>query len=171
MENLYGRFLADLNAKDDLAFKFGDTLDVKASIGLVVITFLGTQTAYFLDKNIAGVSHFLQTASVFFLVAATVGMIVALWPREYLMIQPEENVASRISELIEHRAQYKEYTEADVLDELTSNEIQWATQRISINQSKNTEKSRWLVWAFTATAIFVGLNTLTLILVWITHPF
>lgn len=57
MELINDRILAELSVKDDLSFKLGDTLDVKASIGMVVITFLGTQTAYLLDKHVTGISH------------------------------------------------------------------------------------------------------------------
>lgn len=66
------KLLAELNAKDDLAQRLGDTLDVKASMGMVVITFLGTQTAYFLDKHVVGIAHKLQAVSVCFLVLATI---------------------------------------------------------------------------------------------------
>ena len=45
------RLLIEINAKDDLATKLGDALDVKASILLVVIVFLATQTAYFLENR------------------------------------------------------------------------------------------------------------------------
>ncbi len=48
------RLLIEINAKDDLATKLGDALDVKASILLVVIVFLATQTAYFLEKQTQG---------------------------------------------------------------------------------------------------------------------
>lgn len=44
-----------LLAKDAMTFELGDALDTKASIALVVITFLGTQTAWFVtDRHVAG---------------------------------------------------------------------------------------------------------------------
>lgn len=86
MDSINDRLLAELNSKDDLAFKLGETLDVKASIGLVVITFLGTQTAYLLDKHVTGVFHALQDVLVIFLVIATIMSIVELWPRDYIMM-------------------------------------------------------------------------------------
>lgn len=52
MSAIQDRLLAELSAKDDLAFKLGDTLDVKASIVMVVIAFLGTQTAYLQGRRI-----------------------------------------------------------------------------------------------------------------------
>ena len=171
MNSVNEKLLAELTAKDDLAFKLGDTLDVKASIGLVVITFLGTQTAYFLDKHISGISHALQAASVVSLVIATIFSIMELWPQKYLMIEPEENSTSRIPELIAHYSKYDEEVELNVLGQLILEEIQWTNQRIAANKSKNGRKAAWLEWAFRTTAIAIGLNAATLVLVWFTHPF
>ena len=193
------RLLTELSAKDDLAFKLGDTLDVKASIGLVVITFLGTQTAYLLDKHVTGLAHILQAGSVVALVVATIASIVELWPRNYLMIEPEVNTASRIIELQDHYSQYSEEgdatclqpgseatnlaaasslaaantgaIEANVLEQLTVNEIAWTLDRISTNQTNNGAKVKWLDWAYKATAASLILNLITLIDVWLTHPF
>jgi hypothetical protein len=50
-ERAYERLLEEINSKDDLAVRLGDTLDVKASIVLAAITLLATQTAYFLDQE------------------------------------------------------------------------------------------------------------------------
>lgn len=165
------RLLAELSAKDDLAFRLGDTLDVKASIGLVVITFLGTQTAYLLDKHVTGLAHILQAGSVVALVAATIASIVELWPRNYVMIEPEVNTASRIIELQDHYSQYGGEVDANVLDQLTENEVAWTLDRIVANQTKNHAKGKWLDWAFKATAVSLILNAITLVVVWLTHPF
>jgi hypothetical protein len=171
MEMVDDRLLAELNVKDDLAFKFGDTLDVKASIGMVVITFLATETAYLLDKHVTGISHMLQAGSVIALVIATITSIVELWPRDYLMVEPEANTASRIAELKEHYSQYDDKVDGHVLKELTTNEIKWATDRIAANQSKNNSKAKWLEWSYKATAVAFVLNAITLVVVWLTHPF
>jgi len=171
MELVNDRILAELNLKDDLAFKLGDTLDVKASIGMVVITFLGTETAYLLDKHVTGISHWLQTGAVVALVIATVASIVELWPRKYWMIEPEESTSSRAAELVEYFSKYEGEVQANVLSELTKNEIGWARQRISANQSKNGEKAKYLDWAYKATAAAFILNAATLVIVWLTHPF
>ena len=48
-----------MDAKDELTFQGGDTLDVKASIVLVVLTFLAGQSADLLTK---GNLNCLQTA-------------------------------------------------------------------------------------------------------------
>ena len=165
------RFLSELNAKDDLALKLGDTLDVKASIGLVVVTFLGTQTAYLLDKHVGGICHWLQSISVAFLVAATIACIVELWPRQYILIEPEGNVKDRISQLRAHYSQFPDADDSHILAQLTDDEIAWTTIRIAKNQGWNKRKSRWLEWSFYATAGSFVLNLVTIVLVWLIHPF
>lgn len=165
------RLLSELNVKDDLSFKLGDTLDVKASIGMVVITFLGTQTAYLLDKHVTGASHYIQAGSVLALLLATVASIAELWPRDYLMIEPEESTASRIAELEAHYAEYDQSPADAVIDELTKNEIEWTRQRISVNQKNNGAKGKFLVLAYQSTAVAFILNAITLLVVWVNHPF
>jgi|ERR1700733_11083579 len=172
MNSVNERLLAELTTKDDLAFQLGDTLDVKGSIVMVVITFLGTQTAYLLDKHVYGPSHVIQAVSVLCLVAATVFSILELWPRTYVMIEPESNVAKRIPELIAHYSQFNDGAlEPNVLNQLTLEQIGWAKSRISSNKAINALKSGWLEKAFYATAIAFCLNAVTLVLVWLTHPF
>lgn len=165
------RLLEELSAKDDLAFKLGDTLDMKASIGLVVITFLGTQTAYLLDKHVTGLSHILQAGSVVALVIATIASIVELWLRRYLMIEPEANTASRIVELQNYYSPLGGDVEANVLEQLTKEQIEWTLARITTNKAQNRAKGRWLDWAFKATAVSMLLNLITFVVVWLTNPF
>jgi hypothetical protein len=164
------KLLAELNAKDDLAQRPGDTLDVKASMGMVVITFLGTQTAYFLDKHVVGIAHNLQAASVGFLVLATIVTVAELWPRDYLLIEPESNAIDRIAQLREYYAPYDD-VELNVLDALVKDEIGWALARINKNKGTNNRKSALLNWTFYLTAGAMVLNAVTLILVWLIHPF
>lgn len=168
MDGINERLLAELEAKDDLLFKLGDTFDVKASILLIVITFAGTQTAYFFNRHLAVFPHFVQYLSVFFLVLATVAAIVELWPRTYHMVAPEVNSASRIEELKAHYADYPECS-PEIVSELIRNEIEWANFRIAANKKMNATKSLWLNLAFYPAVAAVALNILTLLC--ITIPF
>ncbi len=171
MDQVNQKLLAALSVKDDLAFKLGDTLDVKASICMVLITFLSTQTAYLLDKHVNGTAHELQAGTVICLVIATVAAIVELWPRRYVMVEPEENLSSRIPELVDHYSKYPGLLEQSVIDQLTLEEIGWAKDRIASNQAKNKSKSRWLDVCFYATACAMSINATTMIVVWFIHPF
>jgi hypothetical protein len=160
----YERLLAEINAKDDLAINLGDTLDVKASILLVVITFLATQTAYFLDKHTPGPPHFLLVGSGVLLAGSTIAAFVALWPREYMFPLPEVSGIDRASELRDFYTQHENVDARAMFAEFTKNEIGWAQSRISANQRKNRTKAAWLEWSFYFAAAAMVLNTATLVM-------
>src|SRR5947209_1891883 len=122
--------LDEINAKEDLSLRLGDALDVKASIGLALILFLATQTAYFIDKG--GLSLVAVIAQLFSIVCVVLGALFALlelWPRMYVLPDPEsEYVAQRIEQLTEHYSHYEE-TESNVSHALMKDQIQWAKMR------------------------------------------
>jgi len=154
--------LQDIALKDDLAVKLGDALDVKASIGLVVITFLATQSAYFLDKqSLPHGGRLFQFASIISVTVAGILALMELWPRTYMIPEPE---GGAIEERIEQLADF--YGEAanseSISDQLTRDEIQWAKNRIMTNQRHNRNKAYTLAWSFRFTAASLVLNLLTL---------
>ncbi len=163
-DRIYERLLQEMNSKDDLAIKLGDGLDVKASILLLVITFLATQTAYFLDKHAAGLPHYLLVAAGVLLGCATIAAFVELWPRTYVLPLPEKSGIDRAAELRDFYSQH-EGVEADVMvAEFTKNEMGWAQSRISTNQGINHVKARWLEWSFYLTAVAMIFNIATLLM-------
>src|SRR5712691_6291973 len=107
MPTIVETLLEEVNAKEDLAVRLGDTLDTKASIGLAIIIFLATQSAYFLDK---GLMRFPGTMQIFSIICSVVAGILALaelWPREYILPQPESDyIQQRIDELTTHYSPY-----------------------------------------------------------------
>jgi hypothetical protein len=161
-EGVYERLLAEISTKDDLEVRLGDTLDVKASIGLVVITFLATQTAYFLDKHPSGFPHGLQIASAIFLAAATIAAFIVLWPRNYILPLPESSGIDRAAELREFYSQHEGVETSTMLAQFVQDEIGWAKIRISANEKQNEAKSAWLQWSFYLTAIAMLTNIVTL---------
>lgn len=170
-ERLIGeRLLGEINAKEDLSLRLGDALDVKASIGLALILFLATQTAYFFEKGLPRIGMWMQFASIVFIILATFFALYELWPRKYTLPQPESPIIpDRVAELRQH---FQAHTELDsdvdhkIVDELLKDEILWATKRISENQKTNWLKSNSLnrsFW-FTVPAIVLNIGTvLTLI--------
>ncbi len=71
-----------IEEKDKLFFGLSDTLDVKASVSLILITFLSAQTAYFLNLDTAhAVVLFSQTLSAIVLSVGGVLALSILWPR------------------------------------------------------------------------------------------
>ena len=157
------RLLQDINAKEDLSLRLGDALDVKASIGLALILFIATQTAYFLDKGISHLGITMQLFSIVSIVLAASFALAELWPRTYFLPDPESQyVANRIEQL---KAHYAPYADADsyVTSALMEDEILWAKVRIEDDRKKNDKKSSLLNWSFCFTGVAIVLNLLTML--------
>src|ERR1700685_775000 len=107
--------LGEINAKEDLSLRIGDALDVKASIGLAVILFLATQSAYLLDKGLPRIGITFQIFSIGATALAAVFSLLELWPRVYVLPEPESLIISqRIEELTNHYSTYPD-AEANAL--------------------------------------------------------
>lgn len=156
-----------INAKEDLSLRLGDALDIKASIGLAVILFLATQSVYFLDKaTLPQTCIWIQRISIGFVVIAAICALLELWPRMYILPEPESAVVTdRVVQLNRYYAPYPE-SERNVQDALLKDEIRWATDRIADNQKKNRLKSSLLNWSFWMTGVAVILN-LSTVAVWL----
>ncbi len=161
-ERAYERLLAEIGSKDDLAVRLGDTLDVKASILLVVITFLATQTAYFLDKHATGTPHYLLEGAGIILALATIAAFVELWPRTYMMPVPESSGVDRAAELRDFYSQHADVDVSTMLGEFTKDQIGWARTRIATNQGINRQKSTYLSLSFYFIAVGMVLNSIVL---------
>lgn len=157
------RLLEEINSKEDLTLRLGDALDVKASIGLALIIFLATQTAYFLDKGLSRFGFWMQVLSIIFIAIAAFFAIYELWPRKYILPKPESDVIpARVNQLKEHFAAYPNVQE-NVADAFINDEITWATTRIADNQAKNALKSNSLNYSFWSTIPALALNIATLL--------
>lgn len=151
-----------LDVKDDQVFKLGDVFDVKASIGLIVITFLATQTATFLATTGGRVEHGLEVAAAVALALAGALAFLELWPR-YYAIETTEALDGWIGEL---QAYYQHDLDADakVAAQLRAGLIKRVKERITVNAALNARKATYLTWSFTFTGIALGLNLITLLL-------
>lgn len=153
-----------LDMKDDQLFKLGDTMDVKASIALVIITFLATQTASFISDG--GVLAWpwdrrLQLIAAVFLAVAGALAFVELWPRDY-EIEPAESWDAWIGQL---RRYYKDDPNAEQKVEAAVLEAQRlrTKERIASNSKTNEQKAELLAWSFRFTGAALALNLATLI--------
>ena len=164
MAGIQELILDGMKAKEDLALRLGDALDVKASIGLAVILFLATQSAYFLDKGLPRLGVAMQLFSIFCVVVAAIFALLELWPRTYILPEPESDyIPERIEELTKHYSQFPN-VESNVADAFMRDEIQWAKNRIADSQRKNRSKSQRLEVSFWCTGAAVILNLLTVLL-------
>jgi len=156
--------LGEINAKEDLSLRLGDALDVKASIGLAVILFLATQSAYLLDKGLPRLGIVYQIFSIACVVLAAIFSLWELWPMVYVLPSPESpEISHRIEEL---RAHYSAYPDVETLaaEAFMDDEIAWAAKRIADNQKKNRKKSIRLELSFVFTGGAVVINLLTVLL-------
>ena len=142
----------------------GDSLDLKANVWLVVITFLATQTAYFIGKNnLPHVARYGQFLAATLLVVAGILTLIELCPRTYSWFSPTNGaIEMRVAEL---EALYKDYENGDELTskQLLVDEIEWAKQRTAQNGRINDFKSRLIVWSFGFAAAAGLINLLTLL--------
>jgi hypothetical protein len=150
-----------LNAKDELTYQRGDTLDVKASIVLVVVTFLAGQSAELLAKgNLTCLGKVTQTIAVLSLGLAGILVWSQLWPREY-EVEAAEKLPGWRAELQEFY-QDDPNQSAKVADLLTKGIIDRTTERIYVNNAINTTRSSLLLWSYVFTTLSLAINLLTL---------
>jgi len=161
-DTAYEHLLEEMNQKDDLAIKLGDTLDMKASILLAAITLLATQTVYFFDRGASGLPHYLLIGAAALLSLATISAFVELWPRTYMMPVPESSGIDRAAELRDFYSQCEDVDHRAMLAEFTKNRMGWAQSRITANQRINRIKSKFLEWSFYLAATAMLLNIATL---------
>jgi hypothetical protein len=150
-----------LNAKDELTYQRGDTLDVKASIVLVVITFLAGQSADLLAKgNLTSLGKAAQIAAAVSVALAGIFVWGQLWPREYAVEAAEK--------LPQWKAELQEFYEdvpgasAKVSDVLTAGIIERTTERIYANDAINKRRSNLLLGSYIFATLSLGINLLTL---------
>lgn len=157
-----------ISARDSLAFEMGDALDTKASIALVVITFLGTQTAWFVtERRIDGFWLLTQSVSALLLVVAGVLAIIALWPRKY-DAEGVDGLEDWVGKLREH---YKDDPDADnkVSAAVVRGAIKRAKERIAVNTRHNTLKAELIEKSFKFSSLAFALNLLIVVLLTIRY--
>jgi hypothetical protein len=151
-----------IRAKDELVFGVGDTLDTKASFAIVVITFLVTQTAWFItEEDVSGLWLVLQSVSAVALGVGGALAIAALWPRHY-----DTDAAEKLDEWVAQlNENYKNEpdVEREVAIEFARQEIKRGKERIAKNSAHNNIKSNLIEWSFRCSAFGFLLNLLTVI--------
>ena len=150
-----------LETKDALLFRLSDVLDTKASISLVVITFLATQTAGFFADGLSGWLWWCQLGVAVVLASAGLFAMGALWPREF-DIETSEELDTWVAQL---RAHFRDEPDADakVKAELTSGRIASAKARIKRNGSVDALKSQFIGWIYRCVSVAVVMNMGTVI--------
>jgi hypothetical protein len=157
------QILERLQAKDSLLFALSDTLDVKSSIVLVVVTFLATQTADFLTNAQVAVGplRYVQVASAFALALSGTLALASLWPRDH-EVETAEQFDEWEQQLREH---YKDAPDPEqaVAETFQRGRIQRLKERIAANDRVDRQKSRLVALAYTLAGVALLLNMGTLL--------
>jgi hypothetical protein len=156
-----GLIIERLNAKDELTYQRGDTLDVKASIVLVVVTFLAGQSADLLARgNLTSFGKVAQMVAAVSVALAGIFVWAQLWPRGYEVEAAEK--------LPQWKAELEEFYEDDpdasakVSSVLTAGIVERATERIYANDAINKTRSDLLLGSYIFATLSLGINLLTL---------
>lgn len=127
--------------RDRFELELSDTLDVKASIVALVLTFLGTIAATILTADRASTTAKLAQFPVIAGVAVSwIFCVVCLRPRVYLLDDLPETYANALPGVGQ--------TESERLERITSISIELANGRIGHNYALNATKTRALNRAF-----------------------
>src|SRR5258706_14241270 len=135
--------LARLEARYQQLFTLSDTLDTKASIALVLITFLAQQTGTFLARPQLPLQlYVLQIAAAFALLFGGLTAFACLWPRDH-----ETETAEQLDEWLQQlRAYYKDADNpAQAVDKaFQAGRIQRLKERISSTKKIDDDKSAFV---------------------------
>lgn len=150
-------------SQDDLEFSLGDTLDIKSSILLVVITFLAAQSSGFISKNpaLASYWHCVQIIAVLLLVTAGVLILIELLPRRYAARMAPDAFLDWIAQL-ERFYENEPDRASKILDLIYKAETEKVRVRFARNSHTNALKSRLVEWAFRCALVALMLNLATL---------
>jgi len=141
--------------RDRFELDLGDTFDVKASIVLLILTFLGTISATMLTADkLTTVPKLAQIPVIAAIVISGIFCVACLWPKDYLFDDLPETYANWLADLGE--------SDSEQLEGVTSLSLELANGRITHNHALNKTKAWSLNGAFwfMALALFVELGTL-----------
>ena len=162
MADIDAEVIERLRAKEQLLFGLSDTLDAKAGLALVFITFLATQSGEFINNGQLPVYlKWFQWISIVSLVGAGVAAFSSLWPREH-DTETAEELASWVADLRNH---YKGAADPElaVRRAFRSGMIDLIQQRIVSSAGIDTAKSS-LIWkSYALAGVALTLNLMTLI--------
>ena len=153
---------AKTESKNNFEVSLGDTLDVKASILLLIITFLATFAAAVLSSNYEPLWRYAQIASLFFLMISSFYSIGALWPREYTTSEsiPEDFIAW-VENLDSHWKEQK--PEQNMFEYILLDEMRKTARAERENKAINVDKIRLLKRSFWTMLLVLAIDLIVAI--------
>jgi hypothetical protein len=159
----------DAKRLDDLNYQVGDVLDVKASIILVVVTFLGTLSGEFLSiTDLPTTIKIIQIVAVVMVSAAGILTLFALWPRQFDIPQKPEEVSEYVNALEAH-FKGKPSNDSLVWEEFCKQRMDSILARIATNKELADSKARFNQWAFYALVMGILAQLTTLLWLAFSH--
>lgn len=144
--------------RDRFELDLGDAFDVKASIVLLILTFLGTISATMLTaESLTRIPKLAQIPVIAALVISGIFCVACLWPKDYLLDDLPATYANWLANLRE--------SDSARLEGITSLSLELANGRITHNHALNKTKAWALNGAFwfMALALFVELGAIAYI--------
>jgi hypothetical protein len=158
--------ISQLNAdytfkRDEHEFALCDSLDVKASIILVILVFLAEQSDKFFQAGVVGCARMLQYVSVSALIIGGICAVLELWPRDYGTEGTPQKYDDWLAKLREHYASSANADEL-VLEQVVLGRAKRAKERAEANIATNKLKTRFLYASFLFIVVSLTANLLTL---------
>jgi hypothetical protein len=142
--------------RDAYQLSLGDILDVKASIALVIITFLAdVARGVLVDEHARAFLKILQIFGVFALIGAGVLAILVLMPTDYKLPAPVDEIARWTRTLTGN--------DSIIYEKFVKGMVQTAHKRTLANYCINLRKSDYLNAAFRLTFLALIVELITLI--------
>ncbi|MHB1935395.1 MAG: hypothetical protein ACYCOR_02280 [Acidobacteriaceae bacterium] len=147
--------------RDREEFTFGDTLDVKTGLILVILIFLAGQSAELFKSSATYFEKCLQLLSSASLIVGGIFAIFELWPREFLQEAEPQDYDERLLLL---RKYYSDEPNAEeyALTRAFDERIEAAHKRIMKNSWMNEKKSKLLNTSFYCVLFSLATNLATL---------
>jgi len=161
----------DAKRLDEINYGVGDALDVKASILLLVITFLGTLSGQILGLTILPrAMKVVQLIAVLGICTSGVLTLLALWPRRFSIAPaPEEmlNYAEELAVYFEGEPNQEEL----LLERFRRDRRELTSERISKNNQIAATKTRFNELGFYAITVSAAAELITLLWLAFWHLF
>ena len=165
-----GGILLDVAYRRDIfETDLGRTLDIKASILLVVIVFLATLSSNMIFVQLGFYIRLGQFFSIGLLSIATVLAIAELWPRDYQRENMPELWEAWIADL-EKLYEGQAEKETRVLGETVRGRAERAKERVIANRRINETKSHLLFRSFRFTVLSMAIELMSLIVLSFKRP-
>jgi hypothetical protein len=151
--------------RDVFELSQGDAIDVKASIALVLVTFLGTVSGTLVDSASLGCCwHIAQLFSIAAVIIAGTLVMLSVWPRDYSGADlPQKYIAweKSLEDALQDNLDKETMLNQAIQDGLDNA----ALARIEVNYRINGTKAKLLAWAFWFILASVIIDSLTLAMI------